>query len=208
MNFSTFFTEQARKPAGLFGRFVMSIIFDQGNAFLNGFVNELMSVQIDDRIIEIGFGTGKLIYKMAQKIETGLIEGIDFSNTMVSIAQKRNKRNIANGKVTIIEGNFDEIPYEKDKFTKACSINTLYIWPKPEHTVKKIVDILKPQGKLILGFEDVEQLKRRRLNKNVFHLYTKDEVQNLLINAGFSNTVSILSREKGKSVFHCVVAIK
>ena len=208
MNFSTFFTEQARKPAGLFGRFVMSIIFDQGNAFLNGFVNELMSVQIDDRIIEIGFGTGKLIYKMTQKIDTGLIEGIDFSNTMVSIAQKRNKRNIANGKVTIIEGNFDEIPYEKDKFTKACSINTLYFWPKPEHTAKKIVDMLKPEGKLILGFEDVEQLKRRRLNKNVFHLYTKDEVQNLLINAGFSNTVSILSREKGKSVFHCAVAIK
>ena len=208
MNFSTFFTEQARKPAGLFGRFVMSIIFDQGNAFLNGFVNELMSVQIDDRIIEIGFGTGKLIYKMAQKIETGLIEGVDFSNTMVSIAQKRNKKNIANGKVTIIEGNFDEIPYGKDKFTKACSINTLYFWPKPEHTAKKIVDMLKPEGKLILGFEDVEQLKRRRLNKNVFHLYTKDEVQNLLINAGFSNTVSILSREKGKSVFHCAVAIK
>ena len=208
MNFSTFFTEQARKPAGLFGRFVMSIIFDQGNAFLNGFVNELMSVQIDDRIIEIGFGTGKLIYKMAQKIETGLIEGVDFSNTMVSIAQKRNKKNIANGKVKIIEGNFDEIPYEKDKFTKACSINTLYFWPKPEHTAKKIVDMLKPEGKLILGFEDVEQLKRRRLNKNVFHLYTKDEVQNLLINAGFSNTVSILSREKGKSVFHCAVAIK
>ena len=208
MNFSTFFTEQARKPAGLFGRFVMSIIFDQGNAFLNGFVNELMSVQIDDRIIEIGFGTGKLIYKMAQKIETGLIEGVDFSNTMVSIAQKRNKKNIANGKATIIEGNFDEIPYEKDKFTKACSINTLYFWPKPEHTAKKIVDMLKPEGKLILGFEDVEQLKRRRLNKNVFHLYTKDEVQNLLINAGFSNTVSILSREKGKSVFHCAVAIK
>jgi ubiquinone/menaquinone biosynthesis C-methylase UbiE len=208
MNFSTFFTEQARKPAGLFGRFVMSIIFDQGNAFLNGFVNELMSVQIDDRIIEIGFGTGKLIYKMAQKIETGLIEGVDFSNTMVSIAQKRNKKNIANGKVTIIEGNFDEIPYEKDKFTKACSVNTLYFWPKPEHTAKKIVDMLKPEGKLILGFEDVEQLKRRRLNKNVFHLYTKDEVQNLLINAGFSNTVSILSREKGKSVFHCAVAIK
>jgi ubiquinone/menaquinone biosynthesis C-methylase UbiE len=208
MNFSTFFTEQARKPAGLFGRFVMSIIFDQGNVFLNGFVNELMSVQIDDRIIEIGFGTGKLIYKMAQKIETGLIEGVDFSNTMVSIAQKRNKKNIANGKVTIIEGNFDEIPYEKDKFTKACSINTLYFWPKPEHTAKKIVDMLKPEGKLILGFEDVEQLKRRRLNKNGFHLYTKDEVQNLLINAGFSNTVSILSREKGKSVFHCAVAIK
>ena len=208
MNFSAFFSEQARKPAGIFGRIVMSIIFDQGNAFLNGFVNELMSVQIDDRIIEIGFGTGKLIYKMAQQIDTGLIEGVDFSKTMVLIAQKRNKNNIANGKVKIMEGNFDDIPYEKGRFTKACSVNTLYFWPKPEHTAKKIVEILKPEGKLILGFEDIQQLKQRRLNKKVFHLYTKDEVQNLLNNAGFSNNVSILSREKGESVFHCVVAIK
>jgi hypothetical protein len=67
---------------------------------------------------------------------------------------------------------------------------------------------LKPEGRLILGFEDIQQLKQRRLNKKVFHLYTKDEVQTLLINAGFSNNVSILSREKGKSVFHCAVAIK
>ena len=208
MNFSAFFSEQARKPAGLFGRIVMSIIFDQGNAFLNGFVNELMSVQIDDRIIEIGFGTGKLIYKMAQQIDTGLIEGVDFSKTMVLIAQKRNKNNIANGKVKIIEGNFDEMPFEKESFTKACSINTLYFWPEPAHTAKKIAEILKPDGKLILAFEDIEQLKQRKLNQEVFHLYSKDEVQKLLINAGLSRNVSIVTRKKGKSIFHCVVAIK
>jgi ubiquinone/menaquinone biosynthesis C-methylase UbiE len=208
MNFSTFFSEQARRPKGLFGRMVMSIVFDQGNAFLNSFVNELMSVQIDDRIIEIGFGTGKLIYKMAQQIEKGLIEGVDFSRTMASIAKKRNKKNIAKGKVKIVEGNFDEMPYKKDSFTKACSVNTLYFWSKPEHTAKKIAEILKPEGRLILAFEDIEQLKQWKLDKNVFHLYTKDEVRNLLINAGFSNNVSLQSRKKGNSFFHCVVAIK
>ncbi len=208
MNFSTFFSEQARRPKGLFGRIVMSIVFDQGNAFLNSFVNELMSVQINDHIIEIGFGTGKLIYKMAQQIDKGLIEGVDFSRTMALIAKKRNKKNIANGKVKIVEGNFDEIPYKKDSFTKACSVNTIYFWPKPEHTVKKIAEILKPEGKLILAFEDIEQLKQRKLNKDVFHLYTKDEIKNLLSNAGFSNNVSIQSRKKGKLVFHCAVAIK
>ena len=208
MNFSAFFSEQARKPAGIFGRIVMSIIFDQGNAFLNGFVNELMSVQIDDRIIEIGFGTGKLIYKMAQQIDTGIIEGVDFSKVMVSIAQKRNKKNIAKGMVKIFEGNFDKMPYEKEKFSKACSVNTLYFWPAPVHTAGKIADILEPNGKLILAFEDIEQLKQRNLNQEVFHIYSKDEVQNLLINAGFSNNVSIVSRRKGKSIFHCAVAIK
>ncbi len=208
MNFSSFFSEQARRPEGLFGRMVMSIVFDQGNAFLNDFVNELMSVHIDDRIIEIGFGTGKLIHKMAQQIEKGLVEGIDFSRTMTSIARKRNKKNIAKGKVKIFEGNFDEMPFEKESFTKVCSINTLYFWPEPALTTTKIAEILKPNGKLILAFEDIEQLKQRKLNQEVFHLYSKDEVQKLLINAGFSKDVSIVTRKKGKSIFHCVVAIK
>ena len=186
----------------------MSIVFDRGNAFLNDFVNELMSVQVDDRIIEIGFGTGKLIYRMAQQIDKGLIEGVDFSKVMLSIARKRNKQNIANGKVKILEGNFDEMPFEKERFDKACSVNTLYFWPDPVHTARKIAEILKPDGKLILAFEDIEQLEQRKLNPEVFHLYSNEEVQNLLINAGFSKDVGIVSRKKGKSIFHCAVAIK
>ena len=208
MNFSTFFSKQARRPEGLFGRIVMRIVFDQGNAFLNNFVSDLMSVQTDDRIIEIGSGTGKLIYKMAQKMDEGLIEGVDFSRAMVSVARKRNKNNIAKGRVKILEGDFDNMPYEKEKYSKACSVNTLYFWPSPVHTTKKIANILKNNGKLILAFEDIEQLKQRKLNQDVFHLYSKDEVQDLLINAGFSNNVNIVSRKKGNLIFHCVVAKK
>jgi ubiquinone/menaquinone biosynthesis C-methylase UbiE len=208
MSFSTFFSKQARRPEGLFGRIVMRIVFDKGNAFLNNFVSDLISIQTDDRIIEIGSGTGKLIYNMAQKMDKGLIEGIDFSSAMVSVARKRNKNNIAKGMVKILEGDFDNMPYEKEKYSKACSVNTLYFWPSPVHTAKKIADILKPDGKLILAFEDIEQLKQRKLNQDVFHFYSKDEVQELLINAGFSNNVNIASRKKGNLVFHCVIAKK
>ena len=140
MDFSTFFSKQARKPEGLFGNIVMRVVFDQGNAFLNDFVNDLMSVQTDDRIIEIGSGTGKLINRMAKKIDQGLIEGIDFSNAMVSIARKRNKKSIAKGRVKIVEGNFDEISYDKDNYTKACSVNTIYFWPSPVSTAWKIIE--------------------------------------------------------------------
>ena len=208
MNFSTFFSKQAKRPEGLFGRLVMRLVFDQGNAFLNSFVSDLMSVKTDDRIIEIGSGTGKLIYKMAQNIDTGLIEGVDFSSAMVSVARKKNKNSIAKGRVKIVEGDFDNLPYEKEKYSKACSVNTLYFWPSPMHTAKIIADILKPDGKLILAFEDIEQLKLRKLNQDIFHLYPKDEVIDLLIKAGFSNNVNIVSRKKGNLIFHCAVAKK
>jgi ubiquinone/menaquinone biosynthesis C-methylase UbiE len=208
MNFSTFFSKQARRPEGLFGRIVMRIVFDQGNALLNNLVCDLMSVQTDDRVIEIGSGTGKLIYKMAQKIDNGLIEGVDFSSAMVSVARKRNKNNIANGRVKILEGDFDYMSYEKETYSKACSVNTLYFWPSPMHTTQKIAEILKPNGKLILAFEDINQLKQRKLNPDVFNIYSKEEVQDFLINAGFSNDISIVSKVKSSLIFHCVVAKK
>ncbi len=77
MSFSSFFSEQARKPKGLFGRMIMSAIFNIGNTKLNDLVNETMSVQDNDHIFEIGFGTGKLIDKLAKQFEQGLIEGAD-----------------------------------------------------------------------------------------------------------------------------------
>jgi len=54
MNFSNYFSEQARRPSGFFGRMIMPIIFDQGNALLNSFVYDVINIKPDDRILEIG----------------------------------------------------------------------------------------------------------------------------------------------------------
>ena len=186
----------------------MSVIFDVGNARLNQFVNEVMSVQADDHILEIGFGTGKLIHEMAKQIDRGLIEGVDFSKTMVSIAQKRNKKHIASGKVKIARGNFEEMSYEKEGFNKICSVNTIYFWTDPANTTKKIANILKPGDKFVAAFEDIAQLKNKNLNTEVFQLYSKNDVKNLLTNSGFSHGVRIESREFGSSILNCAIAQK
>jgi ubiquinone/menaquinone biosynthesis C-methylase UbiE len=186
----------------------MSTIFDKGNAALNAFVLKLMAVQPDDRILEIGFGTGELIGKMAQQIRSGFIVGVDFSDTMVAIAQKRNKKHVGKSKVDLHRGNFDDMTFENDHFTKVCSVNTLYFWPDPGHTAKKIADVLKPNGKLVLAFEDIETLKQKKLSPDGFRLYSQDAVKDLLGRAGFSRDISIESTNRGNSVLHCAVAVK
>lgn len=204
MSFSEFFSKQAQRPNGLFGKLIMSLIFSKGNAALNKITYELMSVQKDDKILEIGFGTGNLINIMAKHINKGMIEGLDFSDTMFSIAQKKNKKYIMNGKVKLFNANFDEIILEKDNYTKVCSVNTIYFWENPDKTINKIAEILKSKGKLVLAFED----KPRKKNSNIFKVYTKEEVHDLLIKCGFLGGVTMNSRKKGKAVFHCAVAIK
>ena len=186
----------------------MSNIFNIGNAKLNKFVHEILLVQKNDHILEIGFGTGKLINAMAKKIDHGLIEGIDFSSAMVSIARKRNRKHIARGHVKIRKGNFDEMTFKKGGFNKVCSVNTIYFWTDPKNTAKRIADILKPGGKFVAGFEDIAQLEQKQLNNEVFRLYSKDDVIKLLVDAGFSNKVSVKSREFGSSVLNCAIAFK
>jgi len=73
MNFSTFFSKQARKPSGFFGHFVMSTIFNIGNANLNIFVSELLTIQTNDHVLDIGCGTGKLINNLANQINDGYL---------------------------------------------------------------------------------------------------------------------------------------
>ncbi len=208
MSFSSFFSEQARKPKGLFGHIIMSTIFNIGNAKLNELVNETMSIQDNDFVFEIGFGTGKLIDKIAKQIKQGLIEGVDFSETMVSLAKKRNRIHITNGKIKILQGDFDEIPLKNEYYDKVCSVNTIYFWRNPEFTSRRVAEILKPEGKFIIGFEDIKQLEQRKLNDKVFHLYSKADVKNLLLKAGFTNGIDIKTKQFGSSVLNCLVATK
>ncbi|MGD9079710.1 MAG: class I SAM-dependent methyltransferase [Desulfobacterales bacterium] len=208
MNFKTFFSEQARKPSGLFGRWVMARIFDLGNATLNDFMKAQLSLKENDHVLEIGFGTGKLIFEMAKQVKKGVIEGIDLSETMVAIAEKKNKKYIAHGRVIIRHGDFTETAYGHNHFDKICSANTVYFWLQPDNYIKKILRILKPGGKLILAFEDIKQLENRQLNTNVFHFYHQDEIMKLLSRNGFSGSIEVISKEKKSLRYHCAVAVK
>jgi len=97
---------------------------------------------------------------------------------------------------------------QKQSFTKACSVNTLYFWEKPEYTVKKVMNALQPGGKFVLAFEDIHQLEHRKLDTDVFRLYTDSDVCLLLKNSGFSKNVCAESRARQNLRFHCAVATK
>ena len=54
-------SQQARRPSGFIGRFVMSNIFTKVNHDLNCFVEATLNLQPSNHVLEIGFGPGKLI---------------------------------------------------------------------------------------------------------------------------------------------------
>ena len=208
MSFNSFFSEQARKPSGLFGRLIMPLIFNLGNAALNDFMGDILDLKENDHVLEIGFGTGKFINKVAKRLNDGLIEGLDLSETMVAIAKKRNGKYMARGKVVLRQGDFLEAAYSDNRFDKICSANTIYFWSDQDHYARKILRILKPGGRLILAFEDKDQLQHRPLSCSVFKIYSLEEIEYFLSHNGFTGGIDIFSREIKSQIYHCAVALK
>jgi len=55
----------------------------------------LLDVKPTDHVLEIGFGPGLAIQKVAAIVSKGLVAGVDSSETMLKLAQKRNAASIA-----------------------------------------------------------------------------------------------------------------
>ena len=142
----------------------MSRVFEKGNAELNSLVYEALSIKENDHVLEIGFGPGTLIKKIAEHLDSGLVDGVDFSKSMFAIAQKKNRNHINKGKVKIHLGDIDEVRFDDNCFDKIYSVNTIYFWKNPDTTISNICRILKPEGKLFIGFHDKSEMEKMPLN--------------------------------------------
>ncbi|MEC4674193.1 MAG: class I SAM-dependent methyltransferase [Nitrospirota bacterium] len=185
----------------------MSRIFNKGNANLNKFLKDQLNLQEHDKVLEIGFGPGTLLKQMAQITTKGLVEGIDFSDAMLAQARKTNKQYISTKRVKIQKGNCNDLPYGHESFDKVCTSNTIYFLEDPLENFKNIFRVLKPGGKLVVGFRDKEQMKKLPLSEDIFNVYTLDEVKKILLNSGFSD-VRIEEKEGKPFVSYCAVATK
>ena len=91
----------------------------------------LLTIEPTDSVLEIGFGAGATIQKIAASANEGYVAGVDFSHTMVRVALKRNSKAVKAGRVKLKYGNATSLPFEEAVFDKVLSIHSLYFWPDP-----------------------------------------------------------------------------
>jgi ubiquinone/menaquinone biosynthesis C-methylase UbiE len=206
--FSSYFSKQARKPSGLFGCWIAPRIFEKGNTELNDFVFDTLSVGKQDRLLEIGFGTGLLMNKIARHLEEGLMEGIDFSKPMVDLAIKKNRRHIDGGKVRIHSGDFDAVFFEDGTYDTIFTVNTIYFWQNTAATLAKIHRLLKPGGKLVIGFHAKHEMEQMPLHKDVFRYYTPADMKDILSDRWHTRNIQIMNRKGRGKTCYCAVAVK
>jgi cyclopropane fatty-acyl-phospholipid synthase-like methyltransferase len=62
---------------------------------------DLLDVQPDDNVLEVGFGNGANIELLAQRASKGCVAGAEISETAIEMASKRNARAISEGRVKL-----------------------------------------------------------------------------------------------------------
>ncbi len=152
-----FVAQQLRKPSGEFAPKVgqkMNLV----NKPLYDLMFDVMDIEDDDDILEIGFGTGRFFEALFAKNNTIHVSGLDYSEEMVEMARETNLENVSNNKLTLMLGNSDSIPFPDQSFNKVFCNMVIYFWDQPKKHLKEIKRVLKPGGVFYTGMRTHESM--------------------------------------------------
>jgi len=167
------------------------------------FTAKMLPSNANCHILDLGCGTGLELEEYYLLCPSAKVTGIDLSQGMLSALSKK----LANKDITLIVGSYFDIPFGKDVFEAAVSVESLHHFTKEEKIplYAKLHAALKENGYFILTdyfalSDNEEKLHRRNLDAlkaelgicdNEFYHYdtpltVKHETEALL-EAGFSN---------------------
>ena len=99
------------------------------------------------RILDVGCGDGVLATRLARS--GARVSGLDASADMIAAARRRAKA--AGVEIDLVEGDAGGLPYPAGRFDCVVSVATLCFVDDPRPTIREMVRVLKPGGRLILG---------------------------------------------------------
>lgn len=192
--------QQAIKPTGRTG-WLLGKSMNMFHYKLHCWGLSHISVKPDDIVLDIGCGGGNVVKKMANNVIGGKVYGVDYSDEMVRLSQRVNKRFVKNGKVEIKHGSVSALPFDDDMFDFITAFETTYFWPDFINDLKEIKRVLKSGGTLVIANEVYTHEKFEKRNRFInnlveMQLHTPEGYRSLLTDAGYSNVSVIDVSEK------------
>jgi SAM-dependent methyltransferase len=114
---------------------------------------ELLGLHPTDAVLELGCGSGRLLSQVAARVQRGFAAGIDPSPLMVRHARFRNRRFVERGLLDVAAGASSDLSRFGDaRFDAVFGLHVVYFWSAPARDLAEIRRVLRPGGRLVLGF--------------------------------------------------------
>ena len=178
-----FVDKTARKPSGWFWKRMYSNPRGHYKSFR--WTLDKLQLKPDDIFLEIGCGGGVLLNMALETVKHA--KAIDHSSDMVQIAREKNHEAVSEGRVEIVQGNAESLPWDDNSFTCATANQMFFFIDKPMIVLKEFYRVLKPGGRLVITSTEDSILPKLLFLpwSHSMRLYKNSDMGSMLKQTGF-----------------------
>ena len=147
-----------------------------------------IDLQPDDRVLDVGCGTGVLLEALSSTTPGTKLAGVDPSEDMLALARER-----VDGTVVLKQSYAEELPFPDEVFDVVISTNAFHYFRNPLGALQEMYRVLAPDGRIAITdwCDDYPACRLidiflRMFNRAHFQTYGRRQCRNLLEQAGFT----------------------
>jgi SAM-dependent methyltransferase len=141
----------------------------------------MLDISPDDFVLDVGCGPGNFTREFARVASDGLVVGLDASETMLSVAVKRE----ATPNLAYVRGDACALPFGESSFDAVCCFGTLHLVNDPIKALDEMTKVLAPGGRLGLMATWNRKGPSPGVKKGI-RVFGREELTNALADRGFA----------------------
>ena len=166
----------------------LSKVYDRINPFIwneqmRDEAIELLDISPDDRVLDVGCGTGFATERLLE--ETEHVYGLDQSPHQLSKAFEKFGRR---GTVQFCYGDAERLPFAADSFDVVWSSGSIEYWPNPVDALCELRRVGRPGGQvLVVGPDSPDRAVLEKVADAIMLFYDEAEADRMFAEAGYES---------------------
>ncbi|WP_235892375.1 class I SAM-dependent methyltransferase [Mycolicibacterium hodleri] len=117
---------------------------------------------------------------------SGSVHGVEVSETMLSQAAGRYRRDIATQRLSLHSGSMTQLPFADEALHGAITVNTIYFVAELDKEFGELARVMNSRGRLVIGLADPDVMAKLPFTGHGFHLRPVPDVIDKLRSAGLT----------------------
>jgi ubiquinone/menaquinone biosynthesis C-methylase UbiE len=108
---------------------------------------EYLPVEPASRVVDVGCGDGFYVGLWAERLRTpGAVVGVDVNEAFLEVARRRAAQSTSHCQIGFVRGDLFESDGMGGDYDLAWSAQSLYSFPEPESTLRRLAELVRPGG--------------------------------------------------------------
>ena len=162
--------KQLGHPHGARGR-VVGLALNRGNRGVVNAAVPALHADNDAVVADVGFGGGVGLKLLLDSVgRSGFVHGVEVSDTMLTQAARRYRREVAAGRLTLHNGSLTRLPFADGTLNGVMTVNTIYFVAELQEAFAELARVTAPSGRIVVGVANPETMAKLPFTGHGFRL--------------------------------------